>query len=496
MAGQSLEELAEATESTALDQIPEAGQALENQALANQLEELAETAKELSTDLSNQEPSGDEQVAAELSAEAKSTEKLLQENPTFEELQNQAESFSEQANFAETDLQEIANDLSAQAKEAQSLANDSKESAQNENTEMKAAMEQARQDAELVKNLEASESSGSEIKKAKEKAEQSKEDSKQAEKQFSMAQKQADIKQDKAEQTTKQAKQAEQQASSASDLAADAQDFLDQFPKSPAFSGLEMAELPSAGMALNEVGQTLEKQLDALENLPSGESTNPSKSMENPVADQEDSKTDPFENSSPFSDPEVSEVLAQTLDALDQAIFGAENPFSETAPHTSPETPESSGSSGEEIADPIPPPNSEISKEAIDKQKQGGSGTGGSGSYSSYSNPLAMEQALQALRMATESHAQSMSQKRSQILRETEGNQFTSSEGEYKVEPDQEVEEIPILEKEVEVEDWGKLPPKLAKDLMEAKRERVSENYRNQVQAYFEAMSSKARTNK
>ena len=496
MAGQSLEELAEATESTALDQIPETGQALENQALANQLEELAETAKELSTDLSNQEPSGDEQVAAELSAEAKLTEKLLQENPTFEELQNQAESFSEQANSAETELQEIANDLSAQAMEAQSLANASKESAQNENTEMKAAMEQARKDAELVKNLETSESSGSEIKKAEEKAGQSKEDAKQAEQRFSMAQEQVDIGQDKAEQATKQAKQAEQQASSASDLAADAQDFLDQFPKSPAFSGLEMAELPSAGMALNEVGQALEKQLDALENLPSGESTSPSKSMENPGANQEDSKTDPFENSSPFSDPEVSEVLAQTLDSLDQAIFGAENPFSETAAQPSPETRESSGSSGEEMADPIPPLNPKTSKEAIDEQKKGGSGTGGNGAYSSYSNPLAMEQALQALRMATESHAQSMSQKRSQILRETEGNQFTFGEGEYKVEPDQEVEEIPILEKEVEVEDWGKLPPKLAKDLMEAKRERVSENYRNQVQAYFEAMSSKARTNK
>ena len=496
MAGQSLEELAEATNSTALDQIPETEQALQNQALANQLEELSETAKELSTDLSNQETSGDEQVAAELSAEAKLTEKLLQENPTFEELQNQAESFSEQANSAETELQEIANDLSAQVKEAQSLANASMESAQNENTEMKAAMEQARQDAELVKNLETSESSGSEIKKAKEKAEQSKEDAKQAEQRFSMAQKQADIGQDKAEQATKQAKQAKQQASSASDLAAEAQDLLDQFPKSSAFSRLEMAELPTAGMALNEVGQALEKQLDALENLPSGESTTPSKSMENRGANQEDSKTDPFENSSPFSDPEVSEVLAQTLDALDQAIFGAENPFSENAPHPSLETTESSGSSGQEIADQRPPPNSKISKEAFDKQKQGGSNTGGNGFYSSYSNPPTMEQALQALRMATESHAQSMSQKRSQILRVKEGNQFTSAEGEYNVEADQEVEVIPILEKEVEVEDWGKLPPKLAKDLMEAKRERVSENYRNQVQAYFEAMSSKARTKK
>ena len=87
MASESLEELADATKSTALDQIPETGQALENQALANQLEELAETAKKLSTDLRDQEPSGDEQVAAELSDEVKSTEKLLKENPTFEKLQ-------------------------------------------------------------------------------------------------------------------------------------------------------------------------------------------------------------------------------------------------------------------------------------------------------------------------------------------------------------------------------------------------------------------------
>jgi hypothetical protein len=54
--------------------------------------------------------------------------------------------------------------------------------------------------------------------------------------------------------------------------------------------------------------------------------------------------------------------------------------------------------------------------------------------------------------------------------------------------------EIPILEKAGDDEGWGKLPPKLAKDLMEAKRERVSENYRSQVQAYFQAMSNKART--
>ena len=79
---------------------------------------------------------------------------------------------------------------------------------------------------------------------------------------------------------------------------------------------------------------------------------------------------------------------------------------------------------------------------------------------------------------------------------DAKGNQLTSNDNEYQTIPVMDVGELPIFEKPDEDEAWGKLPPKLAKDLMEAKRERVSENYRNQVQAYFQAMSSKARTNK
>ena len=99
--------------------------------------------------------------------------------------------------------------------------------------------------------------------------------------------------------------------------------------------------------------------------------------------------------------------------------------------------------------------------------------------------------------MATEAHAQAMSQQRSKIMMaDAKGNQFNSNDGTYEASPVADVGELPIFEVLEEEEDWGKLPPKLAKDLMEAKRERVSENYRNQVQAYFQAMSAKARTSK
>ena len=80
-------------------------------------------------------------------------------------------------------------------------------------------------------------------------------------------------------------------------------------------------------------------------------------------------------------------------------------------------------------------------------------------------------------------------------MSDTQGNQMNSSDGEYQVAPVAEVGDLPDFD-QTEEDDWGKLPPRLAKDLLEAKRERVSENYRNQVQAYFQAMANKARTTK
>ena len=82
-------------------------------------------------------------------------------------------------------------------------------------------------------------------------------------------------------------------------------------------------------------------------------------------------------------------------------------------------------------------------------------------------------------------------------MSDAQGNQMNSSDGEYQVAPVAEVGNLPDFDQtEEDEDDWGKLPPKLAKDLLEAKRERVSENYRNQVQAYFQAMANKARNTK
>jgi len=44
--------------------------------------------------------------------------------------------------------------------------------------------------------------------------------------------------------------------------------------------------------------------------------------------------------------------------------------------------------------------------------------------------------------------------------------------------------------------DWGKLPPRLAKDLMEAQREAVGGEYRHMVETYFRVIAEKAREKK
>jgi hypothetical protein len=41
--------------------------------------------------------------------------------------------------------------------------------------------------------------------------------------------------------------------------------------------------------------------------------------------------------------------------------------------------------------------------------------------------------------------------------------------------------------------DWGKLPPKLARDLLEAQRESFSGEYRHRVENYFRVIAEKAK---
>ena len=180
----------------------------------------------------------------------------------------------------------------------------------------------------------------SQAQSAVEEAEQLDSQAEVAEANFENAQELANSAQQAAEIAGAESAQASQQAKLASNLANAAEQLLEDFPE-PFSPNLGEENLPGAAMALNEASDTLESQIEALENLQSGEPINPesiasnnpseqgSSEFANSPAEDTDSNDFPFSSSTPFANPEVSEVLAQTLDSLDQAIFENENPFTE-----------------------------------------------------------------------------------------------------------------------------------------------------------------------
>lgn len=528
-----LDDIAGETKEIALSELPTTGQTLENQALANELNNLADAAEELAASLKVDDPTGDEKVADALNQQAQTTNEVLEENPSFNELKEQANQLSEQANQTEDKLAQLSETLDSEAKAAQQAADISSEEKSAAKKEMQEAITEADKAIAKAKNLENAAQNAAQAEEqgegspdqtqvaqnaalnAAQEAGQLSMIAERATEEFATAQQKAKSDQIAAKEASEQADSASKQAKKAEALADAAEEFLQEFPESPAFSGLSDTELPNAAIALNDVGDSLEKQLKALEILQSGETENSDPIFEeNTSGNGQSSELQPtneelngidsaLESTSPFANAEVSQVLAQALDSLDQALFSENNPFSDATDDNPPiEGQRATKPSQSETPEPISnnqPNYAESTPGEPDEPIPGyGQGIGGSGLFSSPTNfNNQFSQALQALQHATEVQAQAMSQQRSNImLSEAKGNQFNSSDSRYQEIPVPEVGKLPVFETIEDGEDWGKLPPKLAKDLMEAKRERVSESYRNQVQAYFQAMSQKARTNK
>ena len=95
-----------------------------------------------------------------------------------------------------------------------------------------------------------------------------------AQENFKTAQKQAGVDQQVAERSMEESVQASKQAGSAADLAVAADQLLEEI-SAPLLKELWDANLPVAAKALNEASDTLEDQIEALENLQSGESSIP-----------------------------------------------------------------------------------------------------------------------------------------------------------------------------------------------------------------------------
>lgn len=502
-----LKNLAESTEEIALMELPQTTQAIENQLLANKLKDLANDTQKLADELEESNLTGEENLPNELSQQAEEIADLLDQDPSLTSLQKETAELNELAEKAEAELSEFAENNEGKAEAAKRVAKKALEAADQAKEEMAKANEKAKAAADLLKSPEAgvqqpSEDQGEGL-VPQEGSNPFSAMARDATEDFTKAKDLAEAEQAIAKQAVKEANQATQLAESAAKIKQASEELLEQFSNPPNFAELEDKGLPHAGIAINNAGNSFEEKLDVLEDFERGEMQETDKPLSNSEPEKEISPNPTtvspdnfgnldyeFETATNFSDPEVSEVLAQTLDALDEAIFASENSVSDSYLSPKHGQPEQST----ETTEP------ETNRGKPGKPKPGnGSGAGNGGPLTSMNHSdQAIAQALQSLRQATQAHAQVMAQQRSQVIRSmgTRGDQLNSSEGQFLPTPVIEINKLPSIQEKISIEDWGKLPPKLAKDLMEAKREKVSENYRNQVQAYFQAMSAKARTTK
>ena len=226
----------------------------------------------------------------------------------------------------------------------------------------------------------------------------------------------------------------------------------------------------------------------------------PSQSGETPPSGQ--GSPSPSSGEAPLTNPETAQALAQTLDSLDQALNAESNPFGQEAapsdggvPFDAPlsEAAQSAqqGQPGEGQPGEGPPGQGPPSQGQISQEQSGPS--------SESAQAQALAEAAQALAQATMVQASSMAQSRMQSQNAmTQGMQPNSGEGAaVEAAPITSFEELPVADFENKAKlEWSKLPPKLAKDLMDGRREAVSGEYRNRVEAYFRAMAEKSRKKK
>ena len=450
--------------------------------------------------------------------------------------QQQADNQSQQAQVANQQAKEAKQKADSLAKEAQK-AKDLAQQAQNDAQDASdtAGLDpndaKAQESAQLAKSE--SETALSNVQKTDQQAEVAKKSQQSLDQAASNAEQESQKMQTELGKAEKDAELKKQIAEAATELAQSANEFLESLPDDPVFSDLveEGQSNASPGEALANTVNALEEEIAALSNLDSDfeESSNTSSPISTDSAEEmaltnitdpseiKSAPTTPLAQNGPelesepssrdessndqgtetlLDSPEIGQALAQTLDFLDQALNTTGNPFTQEE-ELNPNVP-GDGQPTDDIAGKEGDPQLGEPGEPGKPIPGHGPGNGRGGSQSGYpglshSTAQAMTEAARVLAEASKVQAQAMAQARAPIQNSLNlQNSPQSNDGAYMEEDDLSFQKIPELNGE-EFEQWGKLPPKLAKDLMEAPRENVAGDYRNRVEAYFQAMASKAR---
>ena len=507
--GEAAQEFAEETQAAA-EEFAEAAeqgqeQSQEAQQQAEQSQQQAQQAKQQAQQAQQQARQA-QQTAQEAKQQAQQADQQASSQPENADAQQAATEASEQAQQA----QESANEAGQQAEQAQQAAQEAKQqaqeaqqAAQEADQQAQAGKQAAQEAAELAEAAESfSESFPSEPAFAENGSENSPEGSESEDSGFGEAL--ASAEQAIGEQAEALASLGEPSGQGEQSGEPPSSEGQDEPGPSETSEGQGEAQ-PSEGQGEaqpnesqpSESGQSESNEGQGQSAASDGES---SQSAETPP-DGQGSPT-PSSRGPSLTNPETAQALAQTLDSLDQALNAESNPFGQET-----------GSS--EVGSPSDAPLSEAAQSA--QQAQPGEGQPGegppgqgtpsqvqpseqeTGQSSQAEQAQALADAAQALAQATLAQASSMAQSRMQSQNAmTQGFQPNSGEGaSVDSAPITDFMELPIadLENKSKLE-WSQLPPKLAKDLMDGRREAVSGEYRNRVEAYFRAMAEKSRQKK
>jgi hypothetical protein len=542
-----------AQESQELAQSKQAQQAAKQNQQAQDAQESLQKAGEQAQESAEGKPNFQElgEAAQELAEETQAAAEEFAE--AAEQGQQQAQEAQQQAQ----ESQQQAQQAKQEAQKSQQQAKQAEQQAKQAQKEAQQAQQQASSQPENTDSQQASTDAAQQAQQAQETADEVGQQAEQAQEVAQEAGQQAQEAKESAQEAKQQAQASEQAAQEAAELAEAAESFSESFPSEPAFAESEPenssetseGEDNGFGEALASAEQALSDQAEALASLgeqdsqaegqqpgeqqqqegqsesgqgepsegqsESGQSDpsegqgqgqgqpgadEPSQSGETPPSGQ--SSPSPSSGEAPLTNPETAQALAQTLDSLDQALNAESNPFGQEmapsegsipsdAPLSEAAQAAQEGQQGEGQPSEGPPGQGPSSQGQPSEQQ--------SGQSTQAAQAQALAEAAQALAQASLAQASSMAQSRMQSQNAmTQGFQPNSGEGAaVDSDPVTDFLELPIadLENNSKLE-WSSLPPKLAKDLMDGRREAVSGEYRNRVEAYFRAMAEKSQKTK
>ncbi len=244
-----------------------------------------------------------------------------------------------------------------------------------------------------------------------------------------------------------------------------------------AAKALAKADTPAAAQpAVEKAGQSLKEQADALNQL-----------MQQAPADGK--------NDQPSGDDAAAKEMARALDALDRAqspsAGGEPSP-----PETSPEA--SSEASPSQQAAQAMKQAAQAQARAMTQVRQPSEGGGDSSDDAMASKPqdspsTGSSKGNKGKSPGGEGEGSPMAGDPSKADDSSSSGGGQSGSG-NRGDASPAAAQLPQLDPQ-QPGDWGRLPPRLARELLEGRREEVAAEYRRQVEAYFRAIARKARGN-